>query len=91
MATESISKLSPIGASVEEISATPFWKALPAATKKILTLFFEDKDHSLPNAVTSYHGAGMRREQAEAVAENLLSDRNVREVIAMRNFGQKTQ
>jgi hypothetical protein len=87
MSTQLISKRNPVGASVEEVSATPFWKALSPAAKKILTLFFEDKDHDMADSVANFHGVAMTRAKAETVAEHLLNDENVQKVIDLRYFG----
>ena len=79
----------PLGLSMEELSACDEWKALSPIEKKVLSLYFTDAlvDHNLIDAVGSFHRDFSRTKQVE-VAENLLKDEKVKAVIALY-FGQQ--
>lgn len=42
------------GMRMESLTATKQWRALSPTIKRIMTLYFQDRDRSLPDAIGSY-------------------------------------
>lgn len=75
-----ISQTKTSACSREEISALKEWKALPSCVKRIVTLYFSDENHSMVEAVATFHPEKTHDVQ-EQVAANLLANKDVKSII----------
>jgi hypothetical protein len=71
----------------EEISGTAVWRNLTPNVKRILSLFFSDPEHSLVDAVASYH-PNLLPDVHKAVAQNLMANPDVQRIISLF-FGRR--
>jgi hypothetical protein len=68
------------GWSVEQLSALKEWKSLSSNARRILTLYFSDENHSMVDAVATFHPEKTHDVQKQ-VAANLLANKDVKSII----------
>ena len=68
--------------SLDDLMETREWRLLPPPIKHILVRYFEDDFRSLPNAIAVFHSE-LSGEAREAMADRLMQDTSVTEVLNM--------
>ncbi len=68
------------GMSVAQISAMKEWKNLTPKAKQVLSVYFNDVDHNLTDAVALHH-PNLLPDVQRQVAENLMANPNVRTIV----------